>query len=89
MQLKKLSNKTLKTNTNRKTLQFRSIRRYKNIDIDAFNKDLRNINWDKNELNVHQYGHNFLDVFNQVLDVHAPLTKVKDSKIHAKQKTKP
>ena len=58
-------------------------------DIDKFNKDLDKINWDTNDLNAHQYGNNFLHVFNQVLDIHAPLTKVKDSKNRIKQNAKP
>ena len=84
-----IPNKTLKSSTNNKTPQYRSIRRYKKIDLGKFNEDLDKINWDTNELNVHQYGNNLLNVFDQVLDVHAPLTKVKDSKNHEKQKAKP
>ena len=41
------------------------------MNIEAFNKDLDQIDWDVKELNVHQYGNNFLDVFNQILNIHA------------------
>ena len=84
-----IPNKTLKSSTSKKTSQYSFIRKFKNIDTDEFNKDLGKINWNTNELNVHQYGSNFLNVFNQVIDIHAPLTKVKDSKNHTKKNAKP
>ena len=61
------------------------IRKCKNIDTHAFNQDLDKIDWDPNGFEVHQYGQNFLNVFNQVLDVHAPLTKIKIPKNDAKR----
>ena len=36
-----------------------------------------------------QYGSNFLNVFNQILDVHAPMTEIKQSKKQRRQNAKP
>ena len=59
------------------------------MNIEAFNNDLHKIDWDVKELNAHQYGNNFLNAFNQILDIHAPLTKVNYSKNQAKRNAKP
>ena len=69
--------------------EHRYIRKFKNIDTDDFNQDLDKIDLDPNEIEVHQYGQNLLNVFNQVLDIHAPLTKIKPSKNDAKRNAKP
>ena len=69
--------------------EHRYIRKFKNIDTDDLNQDLDKIDWDPNEIEVHQYGQNFLNVFNQVLDIHAPLTKINLSKNEAKRNAKP
>ena len=51
-------------------------RKYKNINVDALNHDLNQINWKINDLeDVNQYGNKFLNRFNQILDLHAPLIK--------------
>ena len=53
-------------------------RKYKNINLDNMNKDLYNINWNINGMkDANQYGDNFLNVFDQILDVHAPMTEIK------------
>ena len=68
-------------------------RNYHNMNTQYFKNDLDKINWDLTELDdINQYGNNFLHVFNQILDIHAPLTKVKDSKDsknYAKRNAKP
>ena len=38
---------------------------------------------------ANQYGNNFLNVFNQILDVDAPMTEIKQSKKHRRQNAKP
>ena len=38
---------------------------------------------------ANQYGNNLLNVFNQILDVHAPMTEIKQSKKHRRQNAKP
>ena len=38
---------------------------------------------------MHEYGNNFLNVFNQILDIHAPITEIKSSKSRTKRNTKP
>ena len=66
------------------------IRKYKDINTDSFCRDLNRIDWDKSNLeDANQYGKNFLNVFNQVLDIHAPLTKTKPSKQQTKRNAKP
>ena len=68
----------------------KSKRSYHNINTQYFKNDLDKINWDLTELDdINQYGNNFLHVFNQILDIHAPLTKVKDFKNYAKRNAKP
>ena len=52
------------------------------------NKDLHKIDWDVKELNIHQYENNFLNIFNQILDIHAPLIKVEHPKNQAKRNAK-
>ena len=53
-------------------------------------KTLKNINWDiQSTDDINQYGSNFLNVFNQVLDTHAPITEIKLTKAKIKQKMKP
>ena len=76
-------------------------RKFKNINTELSNRDLSKINWDINtDLNkvdwepkeltdVNHYCNNFLHIFNQILDVHAPMTEVKVSKKQAKQNAKP
>ena len=66
------------------------IRKYKQIDIDKFNQDLNSIDWTMQDTDdINQYGTNFLNVFTQVLDTHAPLTEIKLTKAKLKQITKP
>ena len=78
-----------KSNTMKKSIgKFK--RNYHNINTQYFKNDLDKINWDLTDLDdINQYGNNFLHVFNQILDIHAPLTKVKDSKNFAKRNAKP
>ena len=38
---------------------------------------------------VNQYGSNFINVFNQILEIHAPIKEIKLTKTKIKQKTKP
>ena len=59
------------------------------MNSDAFCQDLDKVNWNMNELDVNQYGTNFLRVFNQILDTHAPLIKTKNSKNQAKRNALP
>ena len=68
----------------------KQIRNYKQIDSAKLNADLDRINWtyEAND-DVNQYGSNFLNVFNQLLDIHAPLKTVKPTKSKTKQKSKP
>ena len=72
------------------TKQIKYSRKCKNVNVDAFNQDLDKINWHTNGMeDVDQYGTNLLNVFNQILDIHAPLTEIKQSKKHIKHNTKP
>ena len=38
---------------------------------------------------INRYGNNFLNVFNQLIDVHAPLTNIKITENKIKQNLKP
>ena len=68
----------------------KKVRKFKNIDNDKFNEDLQRIDWTLNETdNLDQYGSNFLNIFNQILDIHAPKITIKQSPIQTKQKAKP
>ena len=72
------------------TKQIKYSRRHKNVNIDAFNEDLDKINWQTDGMqDVDQYITNFLNVFNQILDIHAPMTEIKQSKKYIKQNTTP
>ena len=71
------------------TQEHRYIRKCKNIYTNAFNRDQDEIDLEPNGIEVHQYGQNFLNIFNQVLGIHAPLTKVNLSKNDAKRNAKP
>ena len=65
-------------------------RKYKTINVDALSQDLDKIDWSTANLqNAHLYGSNFLHVFNQALDIHAPMTEIKPSKRDAKRNAKP
>ena len=65
-------------------------RKYKNIDTSLFNQDLDKINWDTTGLeDPDQYGDNFFNVFDKILDIHAPITEIKQSKKQIKQNAKP
>ena len=76
---------TKNTNKNKK-----KIRKYKQVDSVKFNQDLERINWSISQSDdVNQYGTNFLNVFEQVLNVHAPLTETKVTRKKIKQKSKP
>ena len=67
--------------SNQRISEKRYGRKYKNINLDNMNKDLYNINWNINGMeDANQYGDNFLNVFDQILDVHAPMTEIKQSK---------
>ena len=57
------------TNTQSKT---KTIRRYKQIDVDKFNEKLNTNNWNAEEFDANEFGKKFLHVFNQILDIHAP-----------------
>ena len=78
-----------KSNNNNKPIT-KTIRKYKEINTDEFNKDLCKIDWHTDEIDdTNQYTTNFLHVFNEVLDNHAPKTEVKITKKQAKKKAKP
>jgi len=78
-----------KPNNNNKPIT-KIIRKYKNINTDEFNKDLCKIDWNTDEIDdTNQYTTNFLHVFNEVLDNHAPKIEVRITKKQAKKKTKP
>ena len=65
-------------------------RKYENINISLFNQDLDKVNWDTSGLeNASLYGNNILHVFNQTLDIHAPITEIKISKKQNQQNAKP
>ena len=65
-------------------------RKYKTINVDAFSQDLDKIDWSTANLqNANLYGSNFLHVFYQTLDIHAPMTEIKPSKRDAKRNAKP
>ena len=77
-------------NTVKITNPYKKIRKYKQINLAKFNQDLDSINWamDPSE-DINRYGNNFLNVFNQLIDVHAPLTNIKITKSKIKQNLKP
>ena len=55
-----------------------------------FNQDLTSIDWTMNETDdLNQYGSNFINTFNQILDIHAPKTLVKPTQIKTKHRAKP
>ena len=65
-------------------------RKYKSMNVDAFCQDLDRIDWDStNVKDVDLYGSNFLHVFNQILDIHAPITEIKRSKREERRNAKP
>ena len=70
--------------------QKKQIRNYKQIDSTKLSTDLNRIDWTY-EVNddFNQYGSNFLNVFNQLLDIHAPLKSIKPPRAKIKQKSKP
>ena len=72
-----------KTSKNNAKPAIKYARKYKRINTDIFNQDLDKIDWNPGRLDANQYGENFMNVFNQILDVHAPLTKIKHSKKNA------
>ena len=75
---------------NKTSHEKRYTRKYPNINLQKFNQDLDKIDLDTAGLeDVHAYGNNLLNVFNQVLDVHAPMTEIKFSKKRAKRNAKP
>ena len=68
-------------NSSSATPSTRYARKYKNINISLLNQDLEKVNWDTSGIeNASLYGDNFLHEFNQILDIHAPITKIKISK---------
>ena len=68
----------------------KKIRKYKQINLTKLNQDLNSIDWTMTDSDdINQYGNNFLNVFDQILDTHAPHTNVKVTKNNAKQKAKP
>ena len=70
--------------------QTKYMRNYKKINSEVFNKDLDKIDWNIDGMkDVDQYGNNFFNVFNQILDVHAPEQKIKLSNDHNKHNAKP
>ena len=82
-------NKT-KSKTSKHNIKTNYVRKYKDINIEIFNQDLDKINWDtKDFTDVNHYSTNFLHIFNQILDVHAPMVEVKVSKKQAKRNAKP
>ena len=72
-----------------KVNQTKKIRKYKDINITQLNQDLNCINWTMESDDVNQYGTNFINVFNQILNVHAPMKEIKMTKSKLKQNAKP
>ena len=72
-----------------KVNQTKKIRKYKDINITKLNQDLNCINWTMESDDVNQYGTNFINVFNQILNVHAPIKEIKMTKSKLKQNAKP
>ena len=65
-------------------------RKYKNINTSHFSKDLDKINWETTGFeDASKYGHNFLNVFDQILDIHSPITEIKQSRKSIQQNAKP
>ena len=77
------------TTTVNKSKQTRKIRKFKNINLSKFNQDLNSIDWRMENEDVNLYGSNFMNVFNQILDIHAPTKEIKLTKSKIKQKSKP
>ena len=65
------------------------IRKFKNVNCQKFNQDLNSIDWTMEDEDVNRYGTNFINVFNQILNGHAPIKEIKMTKSKLKQKTKP
>ena len=69
---------------------FKNTRKLKSIDTTKFNQDLNRIDWSTSDSeDVDRYGSNFLHVFEQLLDIHAPPTKTKLTNKRIKQNSKP
>ena len=62
-------------------------RKYRNFDSDKFKEDLNKINWSSDSSDVNQYTSNFIHIIEQILDKHAPLSKISNKQL--KQKSKP
>ena len=68
----------------------KKMRNFKNIDTVKFNQDLQSIDWTLQESDdLNQYGTNFINVFNQLLNVHAPEVSTKQTHSNTKRKAKP
>ena len=65
------------------------IRKFKHVNCQKFNQDLNSIDWTMEDEDVNRYGTNFINVFNQILNGHAPIKEIKMTKSKLKQKTKP
>jgi len=65
-------------------------RKFNKINIDKFNEYLNKVNWwmPENET-IDKYSNNFLHIFNQILDIHAPETEVKTNKNTEKRNAEP
>ena len=81
-----LTKKRTKQNSHKKVYKHN----FKNFNKDAFERDLRNINWDEiletKDKNVNKSFENFLKKFNELLSLHAPIQRMtnKEIKLHAK-----
>ena len=63
-------------------------RKYRNFDHNKFNEDLNKINWSLDDSSdANQYTSNFIHIIEQILDKHAPLSKISNKQL--KQKSKP
>ena len=84
-----IPNKQKNMGTSEPSTKTKYARKYNKINTHAFCRDLDSINWETTGLDDPiRYGNNFLNVYNQILDVHAPETEVNFSKKQIKQNAK-
>ena len=85
-----IPNKIKNRSTSESPTKIRYARKYNKINTNAFCRDLDSINWETTGFDdPSRYGNNFFNVYNQILDVHAPETEVKFSNRKTKQNAKP
>ena len=81
---------TIRKDTPEALPKMKYARKYQSINLDAFRQDLDKLDQDSTDVkHVDLYGSTFLHVFNRILDIHAPITKIKISKRSDKRNAKP